>query len=56
MGFTYDAAVIGGGFSGATTALLLNRERLSARILTIEKTREFDRKMGESTAEVSWCF
>ena len=53
MGLIYDAVVTNGAFSGATTALLLKRERLSARILTIEKTREFDRKMGESTTEVS---
>ena len=53
MGFTYDAAVIGGAFSGAAAVLLLKRERPSTRILIIEKAREFDRKVGESTTEVS---
>ncbi len=56
MEFPYDVVVMGGAFSGAATALLLKRERPSTRILIIEKAREFDRKVGESTAEVSWCF
>ena len=56
MDFSYDAVIIGGAFSGASTALLLKRRRPATRILIIEKAAEFDRKVGESTTEVSSCF
>jgi flavin-dependent dehydrogenase len=56
MDFSYDAVIIGGAFSGASTALLLKRRRPATRILIIEKAEEFDRKVGESTTEVSSCF
>ena len=56
MNFDYDAVIIGGAFSGAATALVLKRKRPEARVLIIEKTAEFDRKVGESTTEVSSCY
>lgn len=56
MDFSYDAVIIGGAFSGAATALLLKRRRPATRVLIIEKAAEFDRKVGESTTEVSSCF
>ncbi|MEO8350465.1 MAG: NAD(P)/FAD-dependent oxidoreductase, partial [Chthoniobacteraceae bacterium] len=56
MDFSYDAVIIGGAFSGAATALLLRRRAPQARILIIEKSAAFDRKVGESTTEVSSCF
>jgi flavin-dependent dehydrogenase len=52
----FDVAVIGGAFSGAATALLLKREHPQLRVLIVEKCEEFDRKVGESTTEVSSCF
>ncbi|PYK92405.1 MAG: NAD(P)/FAD-dependent oxidoreductase, partial [Verrucomicrobia bacterium] len=52
----YDVAIIGGAFSGAATAVVLKRRSPNARILIIEKTTEFDRKVGESTTEVSSCY
>jgi flavin-dependent dehydrogenase len=52
----YDVAIVGGAFSGAATALVLKRRRPDARVLIIEKTLEFDRKVGESTTEVSSCY
>ncbi len=53
---SYDAVIIGGAFSGAATALLLKRRCPSARVLILEKGSEPDRKVGESTTEVSGCF
>jgi flavin-dependent dehydrogenase len=56
MDFDYDVVTIGGAFSGAATALLLKRKQPNARVLIIEKNAEFDRKVGESTTEVSSCY
>jgi flavin-dependent dehydrogenase len=56
MDFDYDVAIIGGAFSGAATALVLKRKRPDTRVLIIEKNAEFDRKVGESTTEVSSCY
>ena len=52
----FDVAILGGAFSGAATALLIKRRQPEARILIVEKATEFDRKVGESTTEVSSCF
>ena len=51
-----DVAIVGGAFSGSTLALLLKRARPETRILLVEKTTAFDRKVGESTSEVASCF
>ena len=56
MTFEYDVVIIGGAFSGAATALMLKRKRPQARVLIIEKSAEFDRKVGESSTEVSSCY
>ncbi len=56
MDLNCDVAIIGGAFSGASTALLLKRKHPGLKILLIEKSAEFDRKVGESTTEVSSCF
>src|SRR5438045_6834970 len=56
MNFDYDVVIIGGAFSGAASALMLKRKRPEARVLVIEKAAEFDRKVGESTTEVSSCY
>src|SRR5205814_9641863 len=52
----HDVAIVGGAFSGAATALVLKRRRPDARVLIVEKTTDFDRKVGESTTEVSSCY
>lgn len=56
MESVYDVVIIGGAFSGAATATLIKRKNPSARVLIIEKNATFDRKVGESTTEVSSCF
>ena len=56
MAVDYDVVIIGGAFSGAATALMLKRKQPEARVLIIEKAVEFDRKVGESTTEVSSCY
>jgi L-2-hydroxyglutarate oxidase LhgO len=45
MNFDYDVVIIVGVFSGAATALMLKRKLPDARVLIIEKTAEFDRKV-----------
>ena len=56
MSLSFDVVIIGGAFSGAATGLLLKRRNPALRVLIIEKTEAFDRKVGESTTEVSSCF
>ncbi len=45
--------IVGGAFSGASTALLLKRSRPDLRVLVIEGKPAFDRKVGESGVELS---
>lgn len=52
----YDVAILGGSFSGACAGYLLKRDHPELRVLIVEKAAEFDRKVGESTSEVSGCF
>ena len=52
----YDVVIIGGAFSGASSALLLRRWLPNCRVLIIEREEHFGRKMGEATVEVSACF
>ncbi|MBB5353354.1 flavin-dependent dehydrogenase [Haloferula luteola] len=52
----YDVVILGGAFSGSALGILLKRERPQTRILILEKSTEFDRKIGESTSEVAGCF
>ena len=56
MNFDYDVIIVGGAFSGAATALMLKRKHPDARVLIVEKVAEFDRKVGESTTEISSCY
>jgi flavin-dependent dehydrogenase len=52
----YDVVVIGGALSGAATALMLLREQPGLRLLIIEKSPVFKRRVGEATVEVSTYF
>lgn len=55
-GPSHDVIIIGGAFSGASTGLLIKRALPEARVLIVERSVEFDRKVGESTSEVAACF
>lgn len=52
----YDVVIIGGALSGSAAALLLRREFPDLRILVIDKSERFTRKVGEATVEVSAYF
>jgi flavin-dependent dehydrogenase len=52
----YDVIIIGGALAGAATAILLLREQPKLRILIIEKSAAFGRRVGEATVEISGYF
>ena len=53
---TYDVVVIGGALSGASTAILLLEESPALKVLIVEKSVAFSRRVGEATIEVSTYF
>ncbi len=52
----YDVVVIGGGFAGSASALLLQRFVPDCRVLILERATAFDKKVGEATVELSSYF
>jgi flavin-dependent dehydrogenase len=52
----YDVVILGGAFSGASTAILLRRDFPGLRVLIVEKAVAFDEKVGEATTEMSAMF
>ncbi len=52
----YDVLVIGGSLSGAATATLLLRRNPGLKLLIVEKSTHFTRRVGEATVEVSAFF
>ena len=53
---TYDVAIIGGAMSGAATATVLLQKNPALRVLVIERSAQFERRVGESTIEISTYF
>src|SRR2546426_12662629 len=51
-----DVAIIGGALAGAATAIVLLRERPDLKVLVLEKSTAFGRRVGEATVEVSGYF
>ncbi|HEY8901318.1 MAG TPA: NAD(P)/FAD-dependent oxidoreductase [Chthoniobacterales bacterium] len=52
----YDVIIIGGALSGGSAAMLLLRKNPALRVLIVEKSPRFTRKVGEATVEVSGYF
>lgn len=52
----YDVAIIGGALAGAACAILLKRELPDLRVLILEKSSAFGRRVGEATVEISGYF
>ncbi len=52
----YDVIVVGGALSGAATATLLLRKNPGIRVLIVERSEAFGRRVGEATVEVSGYF
>ncbi len=52
----YDVIIIGGALSGGSAAMLILRKNPALRVLIIEKSPRFTRKVGEATVEVSGFF
>ena len=52
----WDVIVVGGALSGASTALLLRRRNPRLRVLIVESSPAFKRRVGESTVEISAWF
>ena len=53
---TYDVLIIGGALAGAGTAIVLLRQNPKLRVLIVEKSTAFTRRVGEATVEVSTYF
>lgn len=51
-----DVAIIGGALAGAATALLLLRQMPGLKVVILEKSTVFTRRVGEATVEVSGYF
>ena len=55
-GTAYDAIIIGGALSGSATGFLAKRKEPGLKILIIERSEAFSRRVGESTVEISSYF
>ncbi|MDP3071830.1 MAG: NAD(P)/FAD-dependent oxidoreductase [Opitutaceae bacterium] len=52
----WDVIVMGGALAGAATVCLLRRKNPSLRVLILERSEKFKRRVGESTVEISAHF
>ncbi|HLH52227.1 MAG TPA: NAD(P)/FAD-dependent oxidoreductase [Verrucomicrobiae bacterium] len=52
----YDVVIVGGALAGSAAAILLKRELPQLRILVLEKSSAFGRRVGEATVEISGYF
>lgn len=54
--FDYDIIIAGGGYAGSTLAISLLNLNPELRIAIIEKSQEFDQKIGESNSDLTAIF
>lgn len=52
----FDVAIVGGALAGAATAMQLLAARPQLKILILERSTSFDRRVGEATVELSTYF
>lgn len=52
----WDVVILGGALSGASLGILLRREAPQLKVLIVEKSECFDRKVGEATTEIGGEF
>ncbi len=52
----WDVVIVGAAFSGASLALMLRREHPELRVLVVDRSTKFDRKVGEATTEIAGNF
>jgi flavin-dependent dehydrogenase len=52
----WDVIVLGGALAGAATTCLLRRKNPQLRVLILERSERFKRRVGESTVEISAYF
>ena len=52
----FDVIIVGGALAGASSAILLLRERPELRVLIVERSAAFTRRVGEATVEISSYF
>lgn len=52
----FDVIIVGGALAGASAAVLLLRKQPGLRVAIVEKSAQFDRKVGEASVEVSAYF
>jgi 2-polyprenyl-6-methoxyphenol hydroxylase-like FAD-dependent oxidoreductase len=45
----YDVVIVGGALGGASSAILLLREQPQLRVLIVERSAAFTRRVGEAT-------
>ncbi len=55
-GDDWDVVVLGGALAGSAAALLLLREQPGLRVLILERSVAFGRRVGEATVEISGFF
>jgi flavin-dependent dehydrogenase len=51
-----DVAIVGGALAGAAAAIVLLRDQPKLRVLILEKSSAFGRRVGEATVEISGYF
>jgi flavin-dependent dehydrogenase len=52
----WDVVVLGGALAGSATACLLRRKNPELRVLILERSERLNRRVGESTVEISAYF